>query len=211
MITRDVVMYGDANINYSPIELSAEEVTVNWDKNMMMADGKTDSTGKKIGTPVFKNGNETYETDEIKYNFKTEKAKITGLVTTQGDGFIHADEVFKNEKGELFNKTTLYTTCNLSHPHYSIKARKVKVIPGKEMISGPFNMILNDVPLPLGFAFGIFPDQQNRSSGVIFPTFGEETRRGFYLSQGGYYFAFSDYINLELTGDIYTKGNDIGR
>jgi lipopolysaccharide assembly outer membrane protein LptD (OstA) len=206
MITRDVKMFGKANIDYSPISITAEEVTVNWQDNMMMAEGKIDSTGKKIGTPIFVNGTETYETDQIKYNFKTEKAAITGLVTTQGDGFIHADQVFKNAKGELFNKTTLYTTCNLSHPHYSIKARKVKVIPGKEMISGPFNMLVHDVPLPLGFAFGIFPDQQHRNSGIIFPTFGEETRRGFYLREGGYYFAINDYINLELTGDIYTRG-----
>ena len=206
MITRDVKMFGNANIDYSPIRITAEEVTVNWQENMMMAEGRVDSTGRKIGTPIFVNGTETYETDEIKYNFKTEKAAITGLVTTQGDGFIHADQVFKNAKGELFNKTTLYTTCNLSHPHYSIKARKVKVIPGQEMISGPFNMLIHDVPLPLGFVFGIFPDQQHRNSGIIFPTFGEETRRGFYLRQGGYYFAINDYINLELTGDIYTRG-----
>ena len=206
MTTRDVKIYGDAKIDYTPISITAAEVTVNWEENMMMAQGKVDSTGKKIDTPIFVNGNETYETQAIKYNFKTEKAAITGLVTTQGDGYIHADQVFKNANGELFNKTTIYTTCNLAHPHYSIKARKVKVIPGKEMISGPFNMVLHDVPLPLGFAFGMFPDQQHRSSGVIFPTFGEETRRGFYLRQGGYYFAFNDYINLELTGDIYTKG-----
>lgn len=206
MITKDVKMFGAANINYSPITITAEEITVNWQDNLMMAEGKVDSTGRKYGTPIFLNGAETYETDEIKYNFKTEKAAIKGLVTTQGDGFIHADQVFKNAQGELFNKTTLYTTCNLAHPHYSIKARKVKVIPGKVMISGPFNMIVNDVPLPLGFFFGIFPDQQHRNSGIIFPTFGEETRRGFYLRQGGYYFAINDYINLDLTGDIYTRG-----
>jgi len=206
MLTRDVKMYGNAKIDYNPISISAEEITVNWDKSMMRAEGRTDSTGKKIGTPIFVNGQETYETDQIKYNFKTEKAAIKGLVTKQGEGYIHADQVFKNAKGELFNQTTLYTTCNLAHPHYNIKARKVKIIPGKEMISGPFNMTLHDVPLPIGFVFGIFPDQQERNSGIIFPTFGEESRRGFYLRQGGYYFAINDYINLELTGDIYTKG-----
>lgn len=206
MITHNVKMFGAAKIDYSPISITAEEVTINWQDNLMMAEGRVDSTGKKIGTPIFVNGNETYETDEIKYNFKTERAAIKGLVTTQGDAFIHSDQVFKNEKGELFNQTTLYTTCNLSHPHYSIKAHKVKVIPGKEMISGPFNMIIHDVPLPIGFIFGIFPDQQHRNSGIIFPTFGEETRRGFYLRQGGYYFAINDNINLDLTGDIYTRG-----
>ena len=206
MITKDVKMYGTAKIEYTPISIAAEEVTVNWQENLLKAEGIVDSAGHKIGMPIFVNGASTYQTEKIQYNFKTEKASITGLVTTQGDGFIHADKVFKNAKGELFNQTTLYTTCNLAHPHYSIKARKVKIIPGKEMISGPFNLVLNDVPLPLGFIFGMFPDQQERNSGIIVPTFGEETRRGFYLREGGYYFAFNDYVNLELTGDIYTKG-----
>lgn len=206
MGTKNVMIYGTGKIDYKPIALDAEEIKINWEENYMQANGVADSTGKVKGRPVFKNGNEVYETNNIKYNFKTEKASISGLVTTQGDAFIHSDKVFKNEKGELYNQTTLYTTCNLAHPHYSIKARKVKVIPEKEMIAGPFNMIINDVPTPLGFAFGMFPDQQNRTSGVIFPDFGEETRRGFYLKNGGYYFAFNDYINLDLTGDIYTKG-----
>lgn len=206
MFTKDVKIYGNGIIDYKPIALDAQLITINWEQNFMQANGVADSTGKVHGKPIFKNGNEVYETDEIKYNFKTEKASITGLVTTQGDAFLHSDKVFKNASGELFNQTTLYTTCNLSHPHYSIKARKVKVIPNKEMISGPFNMIISDVPTPLGFAFGMFPDQQNRTSGIIFPDFGEETLRGFYLKNGGYYFAFSDYINLDLTGDLYTKG-----
>ncbi len=206
MFTKNVHIYGSGIIDYKPIALDAQQITINWEDNFMEASGVADSTGKVIGKPIFKNGSEVYETDEIKYNFKSEKASITGLVTTQGDAFIHSDKVFKNAQGELFNQTTLYTTCNLTHPHYSIKATKVKIIPGKEMISGPFNMIINDVPTPLGFAFGMFPDQQNRTSGIIFPDFGDETVRGFYLKNGGYYFAFSDYINLDLTGDIYTKG-----
>ncbi len=206
MFTKNVKIYGSGIIDYKPIQLDAQEITINWEENFMQANGVADSTGRVQGKPIFKNGNEVYETNEIKYNFKTEKASITGLVTTQGDAFIHSDKVFKNANGELFNQTTLYTTCNLAHPHYSIKARKVKVIPNKEMIAGPFNMIINDVPTPLGFAFGMFPDQQSRTSGIIFPDFGEETLRGFYLKNGGYYFAFSDYINLDLTGDLYTKG-----
>ncbi len=206
MFTKDVKIYGNANIDYTPIQLDAQEITINWEENYMQANGTPDSLGKMQGKPIFKNGSEVYETNEIKYNFKTEKASITGLVTAQGDGFIHSDKVFKNAQGELFNQTTLYTTCNLADPHFSIKARKVKVIPNKSMIAGPFNMIINDVPTPLGFAFGMFPDQQTRTSGIIFPDFGEENLRGFYLRNGGYYFAISDYVNLDLTGDLYTRG-----
>ena len=206
MITKDVDLFGNAKIDYDPVSIEAAKITVNWEKSQMQAQGQVDSTGAKIGTPIFKNGDEKYETEDIKYNFKTEKAAIIGLVTQQGDSYIHADIVFKNAKGELFNKTVLYTTCNLAHPHYSIKARKVKIIPGKEMISGPFNMIINDVPTPLGWAFGMFPDQQNRTSGIIVPSFGDEAQRGFYLRDGGYYFAINDYLNLELKGTIYTIG-----
>ena len=112
MFTKNVKIYGSGIIDYNPIQLDAQEITINWEENFMQAIGIADSTGKVQGKPVFKNGNEVYETNEIKYNFKTEKASITGLVTTQGDAFIHADKVFKNAKGELFNQTTLYTTCN---------------------------------------------------------------------------------------------------
>ena len=206
MFTRNVKIYGSGKIIYKPIELEAQEITVNWDDTFMQANGVADSTGRVQGKPIFKNGSEVYETNEIKYNFKTEKASITGLVTTQGDAFIHADKVLKNAKGELFNQTTLYTTCNLAHPHYSIKASKVKIIPNKEMIAGPFQMVINDVPTPIGFPFGMFPDQQNRTSGIIFPDFGEETIRGFYIRNGGYYFAINDNLNLDITGDIYTRG-----
>ena len=206
MRTRVVDLYGKAKIDYNPIALEADEIKMNWDINQLEATGRVDSTGKKIGAPIFKNGAETYQTKDIKYNFKTEKAIISGLVTQQGDGIVHGDEVFKNAKGELLLPEAKYTTCNLAHPHFMIRAKKVKLLPNKTMIAGPFHFEINDVPLPLGFAFGMFPNMEERTSGVIFPTYGEERNRGFFLKDGGYYFALNDYVNLALTGNIYTKG-----
>ncbi len=201
-----VKLYGQSKIDYKPIAVDAAIIEIDWNTNIMVAVGVEDSLGKLVETPVFRNGNAVYETKNIRYNFKTQKAVISGMVTEQGDGFIHGDKVFKNEKDELFIPFTKYTTCNLRNPHYYIAARNVKAIPGNKMVTGPFNMVINDVPTPLGFFFGMFPEQKQRTSGLLIPSYGEQTLKGFYLENGGYYFAFNDYVNLVLTGSIYSKG-----
>ncbi|MCZ6899616.1 MAG: putative LPS assembly protein LptD, partial [Bacteroidetes bacterium] len=208
VLTKIVHLYGQSDIDYEPIGLQAEIIEIDWNTNTLSAEGKKDSIGKYFGTPVFSNGSEVYETRTMKYNFKTQKAIISGLVTEQGEGggIIHGEEVFKNENNELFIPFVKYTTCNLSHPHFYIAARNVKAIPGNKMISGPFNMVINDVPTPLGFLFGMFPSQSERESGIIIPTYGEQQLKGYYLENGGYFFALSDYINLTATGSIYSKG-----
>ena len=206
MRTKAVDLYGASNIDYKPIGLQAEKISIDWNNNIIEARGVPDSTGTEIGKPVFKNGAETYETNNIRYSFKTEKAVISGLVTQQGEGIIHGERVFKNEDDELFIPFTKYTTCNLEHPHFYIAARNVKAIPENKLVTGPFNMVVNDVPTPLGFFFGMFPEQSTRSSGIIVPSYGEQQLRGFYLENGGYYFAINDYINLETTGSIYSRG-----
>ena len=132
--------------------------------------------------------------------FKTEKAVISGLVTQQGEGFIHGEAVYKNEKNELYIPHTKYTTCNLAHPHFYIAARDVKAIPDNKLVTGPFNMVVNDVPTPLGFFFGMFPEPNQRASGIIIPSYGEQNLKGFYLENGGYYFAINDYMNLPNDG-----------
>jgi hypothetical protein len=201
-----VKLYGDSNIDYEPIGLSAERIDIDWNTNTIAAEGVEDSLGNVVGSPVFKNGIEVYETNDMAYNFKTQKAVISGLVSQQGDGIIHGNEVFKNANNELFIPYTKYTTCNLAHPHFYIAARKVKAIPDDKMVAGPFNMVINDVPTPLGFFFGMFPETSHRSSGVIVPSYGEQKIKGFYLENGGYFFAINDYMNLAVTGSIYSKG-----
>ncbi len=202
-----VHLYGDSKIHYGSIQLMAEDITIDYQKSTISAQGRLDSAGRHIGYPIFINGGEKYETKSIVYNFKSKKARISEVVTKQGDGFLHGNSVFKNAKNELLSIQNAYTTCNLAHPHFKIIASKAKAIPGDKMVMGPFHMEITDVPLPLGFAFGIFPSPRQSASGVIVPSYGEERNRGFFLRSGGYFFDISDYFKLQLTGDIYSKGS----
>ena len=203
-----VRLFGDAKIKYGLIELEADEITIDYETSTITAHGGVDSLGKNRGYPIFMNGSEKYETKDIVYNFKTKKAKITEVVTKQGEGILHGKAVYKNEKNELFSINNGYTTCNLAHPHFRIVSTKAKAIPGDKMVSGPFYMEFNDVPTPVGFLFGIFPSQKKSSSGIIVPAYGEERNRGFFLRGGGYFFDISDYVKLEIKTDFYSKGSN---
>jgi LptD protein len=208
-IDRKIVkLYGDAKIKYGQIELEADEIIIDYESSTITADAGIDTLGNKVGYPIFKNGSETYETRGMVYNFKNKRAKITEVVTKQGEGILHAERVYKNDKNELFSVGNGYTTCDLAHPHYRIVSTKTKAIPGDKMISGPFYMEFMDVPTPLGFIFGIFPSQRKSSSGIIVPTYGEERNRGFFLRNGGYFFDINDYVKLALTADLYSKGSN---
>lgn len=202
-----VKLYGDAKVTYGEIELQAEEITIDYEESTISAKGKLDSLGMRLGYPVFKNGAEVYETRDMVYNFKNKNARISEVVTKQGDGILHGEEVFKNERNELFSIGNAYTTCNLRHPHFRIISTKTKAIPGDKMVSGPFYMEFNDVPTPLAFPFAIFPSPKKSASGILFPTYGEERRRGFFLRNGGYFFDISEYIKLGITADLYSKGS----
>jgi len=199
-------LYGGAIVKYGIIELQAEEIVIDYESSTITAKSRKDSTGRTYGYPIFINGNEKYETKDMVYNFKTKKAKISEVVTKQGDGFLHGDLVYKNEKNELFTVGNAYTTCDLAEPHFRIISSKAKAIPGDKMVSGPFYMEFNGVPTPLGFAFGIFPSPKKSASGIIVPSYGEERRRGFFLRRGGYFFDINEYIKLTITGDLYSKG-----
>ena len=199
-------LYGKAIVKYGIIELQAEEIVIDYEKSTITAKSRVDSTGRTYGYPIFMNGSEMYETKDMVYNFKTRKARISEVVTKQGDGFLHGEQVYKNENNELFTTGNAYTTCDLAEPHFKIISSKVKAIPGDKMISGPFYMEFNGVPTPLGFAFGIFPSPRKSASGIIMPTFGEERRRGFFLRRGGYFFDINEYIKLTITADVYSKG-----
>ncbi len=202
-----VRLYGEAKITYGEIELTASEIEINYQTKIVTAKSTTDSLGNEIGKPVFKDGTEVYETDNMKYNFESKKAIIDGVVTQQGEAVMQGSKVFKNQRDELFISHAKYTTCNMKEPHFHIESSKLKVIPGKKVVSGPFHIKIKDIPTPIGFGFGMFPVPKQKVSGIIFPTWGEEKRRGFFLKNGGYYFAISDYIDLALTGDLYSKGS----
>lgn len=201
-------LYGNASITYGEIKLDADEILIDYEAGTLTAHGSRDSTGRRIGFPVFQNGNEKYETKDIVYNFKTRKARISEVVTTQGDGILHGAIAYKNERNEVLSIGNDYTTCNLEKPHFYIRATKTKAIPKDKIVAGPFYIVFNEIPLPIGFLFGMFPAQRESQSGIIVPSYGEESRRGFNLRRGGYYFHINEYMNLAITGDIYSKGGN---
>lgn len=202
---KKAILYDKASVDYGELNLKAAQITVDYSQNLLTAEGAKDSTGKVSGRPVFKNGSETYQAGRINYNFKTRKGKIAEAVTQQGEGFVHAEVIKKNEINEIYGRNGRYTTCNLEHPHFFINASKIKVIPGEKVVTGPFNLVIGDIPTPLGFLFGYFPSPSStRASGLIIPTFGQSADRGFFLRNGGYYWAANDNIGVRLTGDIYS-------
>ena len=205
--SQKIKLYGGSKIDYGEINLEAYEILVDWNDKTLDANFILDSIGKKIGKPIFSEGDQSYETDKITYNFDSRKAKIKGIVTQLDDAYMQGEDVKKNEEDELFISHAMYTTCNLEEPHFHISSSKIKVIPGKKVVSGPFHLKFGNVPTPLGFIFGIFPQPKKKVSGLIMPNYGEEKRRGFYLRDGGYYFAVNDHLDLRLTGDIYSKGS----
>ncbi|ALW85385.1 hypothetical protein AUC43_09935 [Hymenobacter sedentarius] len=198
-------LYNKASVDYGDTDLKAAVITVDYGKNTMTADGKRDSLNNKLeGRPVLNDKGGLYTAKSIAYNFKTKKARVSEAVTTQGEGYVSASVIKRQPNGDIDGLIGRYTTCNLEHPHFYIQAKRMKVIPGDKVVTGPFNLVIGDVPTPLGFLFGFFPmPTTNRGSGVIIPTFGQAADRGYYLSNGGYYFAPNDYIGVRLTGDVY--------
>jgi lipopolysaccharide assembly outer membrane protein LptD (OstA) len=201
-----VELYGDARITYEEIELTADYIRYEMDQNMVVAYGLADSTGKVVGNPVFTDADKSFESKLLKYNFKTKKGYIEELVTEQEGGYLHASQTKKQSNGNIHLKNGKYTTCDAEHPHFYIAITKGISMPGDKIISGPAYIVLEDVPLPLAIPFGFFPNSKTKTSGILIPKYGEEQRRGFYLREGGYYFAMNDYMDLRVTGDIYTNG-----
>ena len=201
-------MYGNANVVYGDIDLAADELQMDMGKSTVYAVGRKDTTGEVIGSPVFKDKSGDYESKTMRYNFKTERGYITDVVTQQGEGYLTGGRTKKMEDNTYYMEDGKYTTCDdHEHPHFYMQLTKAKVKPKKNVVSGPAYMVLCDVPLPLAVPFGYFPFSSKYSSGIIMPTFGDDYQRGFYLSNGGYYFAINDYVDLALTGEIYTKGS----
>lgn len=204
---RQLYMYGNTHIDYGNISLESDRTSINWNTRNIKSEYTLDTLGRKKGKPVFGDGKDNYETDDILYNFKTKRAIIKGVITEQNGAIMHGEDVKKNEDNEMFIKNAKYTTCNLADPHFFIKSDKIKVIPGNKVVSGPFNLKFREIATPLWFPFGMFPQPREKASGIVFPSYGQETRRGFYLRNGGYYFGFSEYFDLKLTGNIYSKGS----
>ena len=200
-------LYGDANVKYEDMDLKSEEIYMCLDSSLVHARGGKDSTGVAFGTPVFVMGKDTYETDSMAFNFKTKKGLISNVYTEQEDGFLTSELSKRNSAGEIFLQHGKYTTCDDPHPDFYLALSRAKVTPGKKVVFGPAYLVVADVPLPFAIPYGFFPFTKSYSSGLIMPTYGDETERGFYLRDGGYYFAISDKMDLKVLGEIYTKGS----
>ena len=201
-------LHGQGELKYESMELTSDFIRMNIDSSLIYAHGVYDTLYEEWrGKPVFKDGKESYETNEITYNIKTQKGYIRHVVTQQGEGYIIADKTKKMNGDEMMLGGGQYTTCdNHDHPHFYMKLTKAKVKPGEYIAAGPSYLVVGDVPLPIALPFGFFPFTNSYSSGLIMPNFGDDYSRGLYLQGLGYYFAICDYLDLEVKGDIYSRG-----
>lgn len=201
-------LYGEGKVNYQNIELTSAVITMNMDSSTVYATGVTDTAGVETGSPIFKDGETPYESKIMRYNFKTKKGFINSIVTQQGEGYVTSEEGKKGANDEIYMRHGKYTTCdNHEHPHFYLKLSMAKVRPKKNVVFGPAQLVVEDVPLPIAVPFGFFPFNSSYSSGFIMPTYGDEMNRGFYLRDGGYYFAISDQMDLKVLGEVFTKGS----
>lgn len=201
-------LYGEGKVNYQNIELISAVITMNMDSSTVYATGVTDTAGVETGSPIFKDGETPYESKIMRYNFKTKKGFINSIVTQQGEGYVTSEEGKKGANDEIYMRHGKYTTCdNHEHPHFYLRLSMAKVRPKKNVVFGPAQLVVEDVPLPIAVPFGFFPFNSSYSSGFIMPTYGDEMNRGFYLRDGGYYFAISDQMDLKVLGEIFTKGS----
>lgn len=205
--TRLVHLYGKAQVKYMDMTLNAAKITMNMDSSMVRAAGERDTAGILQDKPVYSQGSDNYHSELMAFNFKTKKGYITNVETTQGDGFMHSQHSKRAADGTLYLEHAKYTTCDAKHPHFYIALSRAKVRPGKESVFGPAYLVVADVPLPLAVPYGFLPFNKKYSSGFIMPSYGDETSRGFYLRDGGYYFAINDYMDVKALGEIYTKGS----
>lgn len=204
---KKVYLFGDAQINYQDIELKADYIEIDQTTKEVYAVGVADSTGKVTGKPRFKSGDQEFVAENMRYNFNTKKGRISDVVTKEGDGNLRGTTVKKTETDAYYIRKGGYTTCDADHPHYIIAANKLKVIPNDKVVSGPAFLMFEGVYTPLVVPFGWFPNKSGRTSGIIFPEYGESPTQGFFFRNMGYYFNLGEKMDLAVTGDIYTQGS----
>ena len=200
-------MYGQAQVDYENLKLNAGFIQLDMHNNTVYAKGRPDSTGKMVELPIFIEGGQTFNTHEMAYNFKTKKGLISGVITKESDGYIHGETVKKDSNNTVFIRNGKYTTCDLEMPHFYIQASKLKVIPDDKIVTGPCYMVIMGIPTPLVVPFGLFPNTTKRKSGIIIPAYGQSASQGFFLTNGGYYWGISDYLDASFLADIYTRGS----
>jgi hypothetical protein len=202
-------LYKDSKLNYGTRNITANTIDMDYNSNTITAKYGEDTTGKKLGVPIFKEGKDQYEAKVIKYNYKTKKGQVKGIVTKQGDGVVHGEVVKKQPNNTMFVEHAEYSTCDLREPHFCIKAQRIKFVAGKKIVTKAFNMQLDDIPTPLAFVFGIFPMTKKRASGIIIPSYVDNATRGLGILGGGFYWAVNPYLGARITVDAYTNGGTV--
>ena len=207
---RMVYYYGDVKVQYQNMELTAEYMEYDMNTGEVFATGVMDpETGELKGTPVMKQGSDQYEMEKVRYNFNSKKARITNMTTTDDEGILHGRNIKMMADRSINITDGQYTVCDAEEPHYYLAMSSVKVItrPTQKTVFGPAHPVIEGVHLPFVVPFGFIPKKPQRATGLLMPTFGEEQSRGFYARDAGMYFVFGDYLDLSLTGDIYTLGS----
>jgi hypothetical protein len=202
-----IYLYGKATVKYEDIDLKAEYININSETQVISAWGLLDSLGKTVGKPVFTQDQTSFVADSMRYNYKTKRARISQVITQEGEGFIHGETIKKDAEDNIYIRHGQYTTCNLEHPHFAINATRLKIIKDNKIVTGPAYLTIEDIPTPLAIPFGFFPNKKGRSSGIVIPTYGNSPAQGYFLRDGGYYFGINDNIDLALLADIYSLGS----
>lgn len=202
-----VFMYNECDLKYEKIILTSDFVQINFDTKILYASGLPDSSGKITGNPKFSEDGEEFRAKQMRYNFDTKKGLISEVITQEGDGYLHGEVIKKMPNDEINISHGKYTTCDLEHPHFEFRFTKSKVIPNNKIITGPAYLVIEQVPTPLVIPFGLFPNKKGQRNGILIPSYGETANRGFYFENFGYYLGISDYLDLEIRGDIYTRGS----
>jgi len=208
LLNKKVYLVDGAEVTYGDIVLKADSIVLNTETGVVYASGRPDSTGKISGQPVFKQGEESFESEALEYNFKTKKGRVFNLMTKQEEGYLRSEVTKRLDDGSLNIGMSTYSTCDADPPHFYVAFNKAKVVPGKKIVTGPAYLVLEGIPLPLVIPFGYFPlyRKNTASSGIIMPKVGQTYELGYSLRDGGYYFAIDDNFDLSLTGTIYTNG-----
>ena len=204
-----IYYYGDVSVTYGNMKLTADYMEYDLSTATLFARGTKDTTGVIKGMPVMEQGSKTYTMEEVRYNFESQKARITNMVTQEQDGILHGQNIKMMPDHSINMTQGKYTVCDCEEPHYylHLTAAKVMTRPTQKTVFGPAYPVIADVPLPIGLPFGFIPKRPDRATGILFPTFGEETKRGFYMRDAGLYFVIGDYFDIALTADIYTLGS----
>ena len=202
-----VFLYGEAFMEYEDIQLEADYIHLDIETKTLFSSAWPDSNGVLRGAPKFKQGEDKFDAETIRYNFETKRGKITEVTTRDGESLIHGQSVRKEPDNSTFVSKGYFTTCDAPQPHYCLKSDKIKVIPNDKVVTGPADLFVMGVPTPVAIPFGFFPNVKGRSSGILFPQYGDSRQLGFFLKNGGYYLGLSDHFDLALTGDIYSKGS----